>query len=439
MGRAAGLHIVAAALLSAATLGLFAWDGRFAGTGGLALDNLNFEAGLDHWSGTPGFVGVPTPPADPAAVVGAPRGTNIAYLARSVPEARRYRYLRIAADIRLDGVVQGDLPWKQAGIWLRGFDDAGRRLRHWPYRVVERTGTADWQRYQAVIAVPDPAGAMILFLYNAGAEGRLWVRDIAIDGAAESGLGRTLRYGLAAAWAVLVLSAAVLVLRRGRSRLRWAVVALGGLILASTLAPQPGLAQLMVETGRTVLRTVETGVAMVSPDTPAPETVQGREPDPAGPGEGPQGPEAPSGGLPLPDAGDFQPGDDAGPRAEPPSREAVIAERVERRARWVAAAFQAVSHWLGLGASHMGHIAAYGALAVLCLMASGGPGGAGVAAIGGYLFAAAVSTEVMQSFVTTRGSDVADLVFNVVGIALGLTLAMTGRWLRRRPSSLPSA
>ncbi len=275
MNLAALARIAAMLLLSAMTLALFAWDGRFQPVGSGLLTNLDFAQGGRGWTGTGGIALFPQ--LGPAVALSALPQRGPVYLSQDVPEPRRFEFLRLSAEVRLEGIVARGEAWQRAGITLRPFDRADQRLRYWRYEMFLGEGSGDWQRHTDVFSVSADTGRMTLFVYNAGQSGRFMVRGLGLEAVAETALARVARYTLIVCWAGLVVSTAAAMFVRTGPWSRWLLLLLGALILASTLAPQPGLVHLVGDSANRAFSVVDATVARLAPEPPAAT----REPTPS--------------------------------------------------------------------------------------------------------------------------------------------------------------
>ena len=267
VSRAALARIAAALLLSALTLALFAWDGRFEPIDRDIIRNLDFSRGSEGWWATPGVTLAPA--LGPAAIVTTRPQRPLAYLASDVPDPRRFEFFRLQADVKLEDIVPRALEWQRAGILLRPFDRFDQRVRYWPYVMFERAGSSDWQHVQQVFPVSPDGSRLTLYVYNGGESGRFLVRGLQLDAVAETGLTRLARQTLMVCWAGLVLSTAAAMFVRASNGNRWLLLLLGALILASTLAPQPGLLYMVGDSANRAFSVVDATVARIAQEPPA--------------------------------------------------------------------------------------------------------------------------------------------------------------------------
>ncbi|MDA0675638.1 MAG: hypothetical protein O3A88_04650 [Proteobacteria bacterium] len=434
MSPAARLRIVLTIVLCAATLALFAWDGRFRVADPAILNNPTMDGGFQHWGGTPGFVGHDRDEAG-AVVLIAGGQPQMTYVGQPIANPARFSRYRVSLDIRIKGIVPRAIAWQRAGVILRAFDANGGRLRNWPYLVMEAAGTDDWRRYSQIIPVPEVAASLWFVVYNAGSAGTMWIRNATIEGLAETSLGAALRYGLMAAWSALVLSAAAGLLGAGRPLLRWGLLGLGAFILAGTLAPEPGLSHLLIDSGHQAARLLDSASAMLQPEQPMPTDVTGEAEVSTGAASDAsraidEGPDDGKGLTAKSPAGNERDGGaknaDGQPTGSPPAPP-TMAER--SLLEWLNGVLYDGRPILGLHADDFAHLAAYFAFAFLSVIALQGISHLKFA---GYLGIAAASTEVLQSFSLTREAEALDLGFNVAGIASGLLLAVLVSQLRRK-------
>lgn len=440
VSRWAWARIVAALLLSALTLALFAWDGRLRPVGRNMLSDPDFSQGGNGWTATPGTFLLPD--LGPAIALVTRPSRQFAYVSQEVPDPSRFEYLRLSAEVRLENIVARDKDWQRAGIVLRPFDRSDQRLRFWPYEVFLGDGSGDWQRRQKVLPVSDATGRMTLYVYNAGESGRFLVRGLTLEAVAETGVTRLARYALIVGWAGLVLSAAAAMFARTGTWSRWLLLLLGALILASTLAPQPGLIYLVGDSAHQAFGVVDATVARLSPESPP----TARPSPPAAPPAATQDtPTSADGPPPAGREGDDEAamgtastGEEAATVAGRDSLPATAAEDATGPSprpsptltlrRWLDSVLYEGRPILGMDKQVVAHLTAFALFAGLLALSASGIASLPMA---GYLLLAAASSEVLQSFVVSRGVEPADLAVNTVGILIGMAAGLVARRWRQ--------
>lgn len=439
MSRAARARIIAGVVLCVVTMAFFAWDGRFRVADPGILDDPGMTDALRHWAGTPGFVGRDREQGNAVALVagGQPRMTHVS---QSIKNPSRFSRYRVTLDIRLDGIVPRAIAWQRAGVVLRAFDAGNARLRHWPHLVMEGAGTQDWRTHSAIMPVAEDAAILWFSIYNAGSAGTMWIRNVKIEGLVETPLGVSLRYGMMAAWAVLIYSSAAGLLRHGRPLLRWGLLGLGGFILAGSLAPQPGLSHLLIDSGRQAARILDSGSALVRPAKPPSAEAPAMTEDSSPASSSDTETEAAQNPEPETDSGD--PDAESQVELEPDETKQGQAETEEAITAESDTAGSSLMDWLngilyegrpilGLGATSFAHMVAYFSFAFLSVITLRR---VALPRLIGYLVLASAATEVLQSFSVTRGVEVSDLGFNTAGLAAGFMLAaLAGRMRKRVP------
>jgi len=233
--------ILAAVVLGVLTLFVSQASGRYRVVVPKLLGNLDFANGGAGWFVSPGG-GVKLLDTTPRIVTLSARGTR-----RTVLLGRRlgagdgsYDHVRIGADLRAQALVAGTAPWQRANLALVSLDARGKRLWYWPQQIAAITGTTFWHRYQRSIPLGGPAASRLLVAYVTARSGRLLIRDLTVQGVAESTTYRWLDRGLMGAWALLALWATVMLARRARRRpTRWLALLCAGLIVAAGITPQP--------------------------------------------------------------------------------------------------------------------------------------------------------------------------------------------------------
>ncbi len=359
------------------------------------------------WDHSPG--GVTALDTDPPGLRLTARGFDeIAYIAKIIARPRAYRYLRVSADVRTQALKGMTEPWHGGRLLMMSFDKEGRRLWYWPTIVAAVDGTNAWRRYSAVIPVNDDSDEMKLVAYAAAQSGSLQLRGLRVDSMKERMLFTVLRFAVIGSWAVVGLWLVFLLAsRRLRSPVRLVAISLAVTITVAGLVPQPYLnhalktllfgAQDVVFAGSNFVRRVGAGIdqgAATSPADVGPETIDRKvSVDTA------YDPDASADTYRPPEGGAES--DEHEPRYWTPSW-----EDLDKKEHLVAFLL------LGLLASF-----AYRQYPSVRVVAS--------------LIALASSIQVMQSLSNTRESDIGDWQYDVLGIAVGVSMVYLLTLLRR--------
>lgn len=406
--RAAWRRIAAVALLSAATLGFFASDARFVASAPRIAPDFSFSGGLARWPQTPGAVFFDSRTGTVAIVPIAPGRAGA--LARDIAAPQRFRYVRVALDARVEGVAPGKESWQRAGVSLRAVLPGPRFDPYWPAAVLALDGTTRWRHYEAVIPVHAEAARLRLLLYNAGLSGRLFLRDLAVEAVAERPLAKAARWALIGLWVALGLWAAAPALALGfRRPAGRAMIATGAAILVLVLTPQPELANAI----KGLSGDADRAIAWVAGErTRAPaavaETARATQAQASPPARAEAAARAPA-----PKAGEKS---GAGPGPVMESVRAIANLRLPG----------------GLGPQDVGHFLAFAAFGFFAFAAFPELGRRTLLV---YLLVAAGASEVIQSFLVTRTTQITDAALNAGGLLLGaLAFAL---WRRARRAAEP--
>ena len=421
MGRGARRRIVAIALLSAATLALFASPVRFATTETGILPNLDFAQGLAGWRRSNGAVLVD--PATGVASILATPGRPPGVLLRVLARPHRFSHIRVALDARAENVVAGAEPWRIAGVRLRGAR-AGRWLDpYWPSEVARLEGDTPWRRFEAVIPVQPGAETLRLILYNAGVSGVLSVRDLALDALAERPLARIARWLLAFLWILGAAWAVAPAIARARKRpAGLATIATGALILGLVLTPQPELSNTIAALSTDADRAIAWAEAGAG-ENPAPARANADR-------------GAAETARPSNDRGNDR-GDDRtrAQNAAPTSAFRTPAPRAARGPVRASVGRLARTTIAGLGPQDVGHFLAFTLLAFLAFGAFPEVARRHLLV---YLATGALASEVAQSFLVTRTTQLSDAALDTGGVVIGWLAFIAWRRARRGPARLAS-
>lgn len=336
------------------------------------------------------------------------------FVATYLHDPQRFRLVRVSAELAARDLRQGAAHWRQGRILLVSLDRRGRRLRHLETEVGAVAGTADWRPVRLVVPVEPETARFRLVAYNAGESGRMMVRHLAVDGVAETVLFTSARILLIALWVVI----AAWVLRPLLARRRWRMlpvvtVALGIVILVGSLAPQPGLSNLLQPVRNQMAGFATQLLAgvdgLLSRDKPGPaadfdseiaSVSAGRVADTAG-----------GAGKSTVPGGKGPPGVATGGMSDS------VRLRIAR---------------LGLGkAPLLPHFAAFMLLGLVAAAAFPAAARGNIAA---GLAVFAIAGETLQLFSYTRSTELDDYAWNLAGIAAGLALAWMAQIVLRHGS-----
>jgi len=374
------------------------------------VPNLGFEAGLRGWDGSIDDVRLIEEDGGRVLALEKRAGSPFPFVVRNLTAPQRFTHLRIGAQLRTKDVVRGEKRLQNAAAALWSFDAAGKRLRYWPGELALLAGDNDWRRFERILPVHDAAAKMRLYVYIGGRSGRLWARDLTVEGMAEAPGAATARIGLMALWVLVALWAAAPLLAQAARRpgiLLILVVGLG--IAAGTLTPQPQLSRALgglIGDLRAVIFPIDDG----PPGTVAAARQATRA--------------AESGEAPPPTdrkANDRKTGDR---KAE------------DRRAAGGSSWIGLPTAWPRIDPAGRAHLLAFALLGFLIgwVYRDRAP-----VLPFAFTLLVAVSSEVLQYFTPSRDTEGSDLLFNMLGAGAGLVLASLARRLRpwlsfRRPA-----
>lgn len=390
-------------------------DDRFVASAPRIAPDLAFTAGLAGWPRTPGAVFF-EPRTGVVAITPTALG-RAGVLMREIAAPQRFRYVRVALEARVDGVAPGAESWQRAGVSLRAVLPGPRFDPYWPSAVLALDGTTPWRRYEAVIPVHAKAARLRLLLYNAGLSGRLLLRGLAVEAVAERPLAKAARWALVGLWIAIGLWAAAPALARASRRPAGrAMIATGAAILILVLTPQPELANAI----KGLSGGADRAIAWAAGEIPAAPTAASETARPNAART-----QAPRGSTAAPSA--------AG--SSPASASAGRPEGAARGSGPVTGGVRALANLRlgGLGPQDIGHFLAFAVFAFLAFAAFPEIGRGPLLV---YLLVAAGASEVIQSFLVTRTTQVADAALNAGGLLLGaLAFAL---WRRARATDQPS-
>jgi hypothetical protein len=289
---------------------------------------------------------------------------------------------------------------------------------------------------ETVLPVPQIAREGWLFAYVLSDGGYMQVRHLELRRADESTLSVIARYLAFIGWALLAVSACVGVLRRSeRTGLQLIAVALGALIAAGALTPQPHFAA-WVQWSEAATAPLVKGVvdglsaparwwrardtqprAVAEVGDPSSPPVARTDTEAASSADGGQTPAAKMASKPS----------SSDPGASAPARRASQAGPDARGELPMSEALLQRNAWTLRDGT--GHLLAFMALALVSTLAWSTVGAHRVM-LGA--FAVSISIQALQGMLITRDADLADFAFDSLGIAIGTALAAMGLALARK-------
>ena len=237
--------ILCALCLSLLTLAASVPSWRFEVVEPKLLKNSNFERGAKFWTATS---------PDVRLVSGTPRhiemsaASGAGWLGRRLPQSEDFDHLRItarASSTDLQGAISAG---KGGRLSVVSIDVHGKRLWYLPSHVLRLEGTQSWRTHSAVIPIPDGIRSSWLVAFAIGKHGVLRLAEIQVAALAERGWVKRARVALAVAW--MAFAAAVLwrlALAPGHllGRVLTLTAAVG--VTTAATAPQPHLNNLVVD------------------------------------------------------------------------------------------------------------------------------------------------------------------------------------------------
>ncbi len=397
MSAAGWRRLGALVILCALTLALFDSKLRYR----TVASQLVPSAFVGNWMG--GGEAIAVPPRDPSVALlsaNSAQTGQFPYLSTGVPLRRDFTHVRVVAELRGDKLQPGPGWWQRGRIVVDSFDASRRKLRHLPQDVASLDGDGDWQRASLEVPIAAEVAGMQLTIYNAGRSGTLAVRNLAVDGVVETGLFRVTRWAMMALWVAVGLWCLWPLARlRRRGPASIGAVAMGAVILAGTLAPQPFLSSLSSPVFRAVERSVVGPVlALWRGDAQRPQSG-------ASAGAEPGGQESPAGApAELRPPVDRATAATARPApAHPPPQPAVPK----------------------LDSGVLSHLMAF---VVLGAIAALGFAGVRPVLLLAWLLMFSAATESLQSFQDTRTPEIMDLAMNGLGVVIGLAVGIALGW-----------
>ncbi len=384
------IKLFAIIFLSAATLGVFEADDRYAIVQQDLLPNLDFQQVGRYWRATKGDIHlIPNPPA---TLVLKNDGRRQTFITQTLENPHRFDNFLISVEARFDGIEAGPAWWQKAGVLIQSYDGDGNRMAYWPSEVAFQSGTHPWHRYDAVIPASAAIKNMQIFILHGGKSGELRIRKLRIDSAEEaiwfSASEMTLRFLWFAVGAWILVP---LFIQNRRAPIACMTLATFAGILAVSILPQP----LLSTSSKPALdRLAEFAIpAEKEPKAPAEANTQ-REASKAA-------------------------AETKRQKKKPAKRESVRAGKTQFQIKGDRR--QYIAHFL----SH----------AVLALLAGLAFSRAGWWRLSLCLLIAGATNELLQVFVITRSAGLADGMANIAGVGVGLLLIVAFRSVQQRLSA----
>ncbi len=167
------------------------------------LPNLDFQSGLAGWEVRPAESAVSA--ANGVLSLAQPDHSQFIVVWQALPEVQRFRYLRLSAEMKTDGVVQGELFWQKARIVLVGRDADGKAMIRRDHVLTARDGSGAWIARQAVFEVLPGMAAMQLSVELPRAAGKVSVRNLNLTAAEQVGWYEALGLLLISGWVAAAL------------------------------------------------------------------------------------------------------------------------------------------------------------------------------------------------------------------------------------------
>lgn len=382
---------LALVFLSFATLAIFQIDGRYTVTQPDILPNMDFSEGGRYWTGPAD--GVRLSVSAPATLILSNDERRQTLVTQILRTPQRFDSIRVALDIKLDGVEPGDAWWQRAGVFLESRDRARRRMLYWPSEVALLSGTVPWTRFDRVIPTAAQMSYMQLFILHGGRSGVLQVRNLRVDAMAETAWFRSVKMLLIVLWGGIGLYCiAPLIVRRRRSPLAYLTLGAFAGMLAVSLTPQPLLSQSTVPIARTIATVAAPAESDREARKPADTTRKAKD-----------GKQADTDAKTEPEQSDH--GDTSSAKGASP--------------------ISLASDPMQYAAHFFGHVL-LGVLAAMLFRETASW------RLAGYLLFAASTNELLQVFVVTRSAGFDDGLANMAGAMVGLLTVVGMRTIRTR-------
>ncbi|MGE3934440.1 MAG: VanZ family protein [Rhodospirillaceae bacterium] len=326
---------------------------------------------------------------DPSvAVLEALPGPASSYVALRLLQPFSASHVRVSVEAKAEGLRDTAAPWQKVRVILYNFAADGRHLSYLPHMVAEIDGPGDWRRFGLVTPVPREVASHRLIAFNGAEDGRLVLRNLAVDSVTERDYFVVLRLALVALWIVAGAWVAYPLVRRPPAGFALRIALAACLLIAvAGLTPQP-------EWSRAIGGAV--GMARQTAGAARDAVLGPRDRAPA------RAPAQAAGSSAIPRADGLIP---------------VPGDR-------------AVREQLDGGVFHIwppkvgtGPVAHFFGFAVAGFLLSLGLRSAPRHHVLWYLLLLALATELLQSFHFSRATELEDLAMNAAGIAVGVAAA----------------
>jgi hypothetical protein len=171
------------------------------------------------------------------------RFTEMQWLAGSLPALD---YIVVRVEIRHANLSSNARYWPPTGVLVHNLDAAGKRLWFWPYQAIsagiDDNAERNWTSYVGLMPISADATRVSVIPYLLADTGFSEFRNLSISGAKQSTLYNAAFGLISLAWILATTSAAYFLVSASRNRIRGAItIALGGVLVAAGIAPQPHL------------------------------------------------------------------------------------------------------------------------------------------------------------------------------------------------------
>ena len=229
-------RLLIALVLMAATLALFALTERYQLVTAQVLRNGDFSAGLEGWQVTNGKKQIELEQG--ILRIRATHGGETPGIRQQIKRAAGMERLRLSAWVRHSDVTIGLRPWNAMRLLLVQKNAQGDALWELPHVLEQDRGDSPWHRVSRVFWLPPRVAAVEVMVVLNQVAGEMEVRDLSLDVVQQRQAFSIMRYGLIAAWLLLLPWLAWPLLRAGRHRCgRLAVAIMSLAILVGALTP----------------------------------------------------------------------------------------------------------------------------------------------------------------------------------------------------------
>ncbi len=159
-------------------LGFAIWMGRFESKGIEVFSNLETEWRRD-WKVGEGSDTSHVSRNGVELIARTMRGARIVWA--PVPIERRWRFLLVEADLGSEGVVPSAAAWSGARVILVGYDARGEALYHYPHGLALLRGTRAMRHYEAVFELNEEMKSVGLVAQVAAASGKLMLNGLSVQ------------------------------------------------------------------------------------------------------------------------------------------------------------------------------------------------------------------------------------------------------------------